>query len=53
MKLIFLKIEDKYNPKNIGNKERQDDFFFLFHKQYHLANYLNPKQQKILELRKT
>jgi hypothetical protein len=53
MKLIFLKIQAKNEPKILGNTERQEDFFLLFHKQSEPASCLNPKQQKLMELRNT
>jgi hypothetical protein len=48
----FIKIKLKIK-KMLGNTERQEDLFILFHKQSEPANYLNPKQQRLLELRKT
>ena len=50
---IFLKIQAKNKPKMLGNIERQEDFFLLFHKQFEPANCLKPKQQRLMELKKT
>jgi hypothetical protein len=47
------KIQAKNKPKMLGNIERQEDFFLLFHKQSEPTNCCNPKQPKLLELRKT
>jgi hypothetical protein len=53
MQLIFIKIQAKNKEKKLGNTDRQDDLFLLFHKQYEPVKCQNPKQQNLLELRKT
>jgi hypothetical protein len=39
-------IQAKNKPKILGNIGRQDNFYFLFHKQFEPTNYLNPKTTK-------
>jgi hypothetical protein len=50
---FFLKFKLKISQKCLETQRDKRIFFFLFHKQSEPANCLNPKQQKLLELRKT
>jgi hypothetical protein len=51
---FFLKFKIKISQKCLETQREKIIFYlFLFHKQSEPANYLNPKQQKLLELRKT
>jgi hypothetical protein len=49
---FFLKFKIKISLNARKNKEARG-FFFLFHKQSEPVNCLNPKQQGLMELRKT
>jgi hypothetical protein len=50
---FFLKLKINIIQKILETKRDKMIFFILFHKQSQPGNYLNPKQQNILELRKT